>query len=247
MSDVPESHPRYHSLRLRERIVAGVDAGVTSQHGLIAHGRGEAYDYLLGEDTGVWATTALAATAAYLLRATHPVLSVNGNAAALVPEDLVSLSEIASAPLEVNIFHTSSDRERSIARYLQAHGATTVLLPDGVAALEGIDSNRRFVHPDGILQADVIFVPLEDGDRCQALRRLGREVLTVDLNPLSRTARAATVTIVDNVSRALPELLQQVRRLRGESPDVWERIVTGFDNAAVLTLAEDRIRSGSGV
>ena len=181
------------------------------------------------------------------LRATHPVLSVNGNAAALVPEDLVSLSEIASAPLEVNIFHTSSDRERSIARYLQAHGATTVLLPDGVAALEGIDSNRRFVHPDGILQADVIFVPLEDGDRCQALRRLGREVLTVDLNPLSRTARAATVTIVDNVSRALPELLQQVRRLRGESPDVWERIVTGFDNAAVLTLAEDRIRSGSGV
>ena len=34
MSDVPESHPRYVSLRLRDIIVAGVENGVTSIHGL---------------------------------------------------------------------------------------------------------------------------------------------------------------------------------------------------------------------
>ena len=214
MSDVPESHPRYQSLRLRESIVAGVEAGVTSPHGLIAHGRGEAYDYLLGESSGSWATEAAAATAAWLLSARRPVLSVNGNTAALVPQELVQLSAATGAPLEVNIFHTSSDREVAIARHLQAHGASQVLLPDGVAALDGIDSNRRFVHPKGILLADVIFVPLEDGDRCQALRRLGRDVLTVDLNPLSRTARSSTVTMVDNVIRALPLLLEQIKRLR---------------------------------
>ena len=48
-SDVPSSHPRYLSLLTRERIVAGVERGVASLHGLIAHGRGEALDYLLGD------------------------------------------------------------------------------------------------------------------------------------------------------------------------------------------------------
>jgi 4-phosphopantoate--beta-alanine ligase len=242
-SDVPESHPRYVSLRLRDRITAGVEVGITSPHGLIAHGRGEAYDYLLGEATGPWAEDAIEATAAWLLAARHPVLSVNGNAAALVPEDLVRLSQVTGAPLEVNIFHTSSDREAAIARHLEAHGAEGVLRPDGVAQLQGIDSNRRFVHPEGILQADVIFVPLEDGDRCQALRRLGREVLTVDLNPLSRTARTATVTIVDNVARALPALVQAVERLK-TTPGDWKERIDAFDNARILREAESRIRTG---
>ena len=30
MTDVPKSHPRYVSLVLRDRIVAGVEAGITS-------------------------------------------------------------------------------------------------------------------------------------------------------------------------------------------------------------------------
>lgn len=246
MSDVPESHPRYQSLRIRDRIVAGVEVGVTSPHGLIAHGRGEAYDYLLGEATGLWAVRAIEATASWLLRARYPVLSVNGNAAALVPEDLVRLSQATGAPLEVNIFHTSSDREEAIARHLKAHGAGEVLLPDGAAVLEGVDSNRRFVHADGILQADAIFVPLEDGDRCQALRRLGRDVLTVDLNPLSRTARAATITVVDNVVRALPALLADVVRLGSQPASTWEQIIRDFDNESAIAQAEERMRSGEG-
>ena len=39
---------------------------------------------------------------------------------------------------------------------------------------------------------------------------LGKEVLVVDLNPLSRSAKMATVTIVDEVSRMADLLLEYV-------------------------------------
>ena len=81
-SDVPPSHPRYLSLMAREKIVRGVERGITSLHGLIAHGRGEAFDYLLGEVTHRFAADAVEAGCAMLLTASHPVISVNGNASA---------------------------------------------------------------------------------------------------------------------------------------------------------------------
>lgn len=235
MSDVPESHPRHRSLQLRDRIVAGVDAGVTSIHGLIAHGRGEAFDYLLGEATHGFAREAIDAAATMLRTAKRPVISVNGNAAALVPAELVALSTALDAPLEVNIFHTSQGRETAIQAWLQKHGAASVLMPTREAALDFIESNRRFVNPEGILVADVVFVPLEDGDRCEALRRMGKDVVTVDLNPLSRTARTASITIVDNVMRALPLLLSAVQAT--ETPQAT------FDSIANLAEAERCLRA----
>ncbi|MFH1571719.1 MAG: 4-phosphopantoate--beta-alanine ligase [Gemmatimonadota bacterium] len=244
MTDVPASHPRYVSLRLRDAIVAGVAAGITSPHGLIAHGRGEAFDYLIGEATQPFARDAIRAAAAMLLLARHPVLSVNGNAAALVPGELVALGRVTGAPLEVNIFHTSGERERAIARHLEAHGAGPVLRPTREAQLDYIESNRRFVHPEGIYQADVIFVPLEDGDRCQALRRMGREVVTVDLNPLSRTARTASITIVDNVARAMPALIEAVGELAGRPREEARAWLAGYRNEEVLAAAAARIRRG---
>jgi 4-phosphopantoate--beta-alanine ligase len=237
VTDVPESHPRYESLRIRDAIVAGVEEGVTSAHGLIAHGRGEAYDYLLGERTHDFAVAAIDAAARLLKRATHPVISVNGNVAALVAADLVALSQALDAPLEVNIFHSSDERERAIRACLQEHGAGEVLMPTREAELDFIDSNRRFVHPEGIYRADAIFVPLEDGDRCQALRKMGKAVVTVDLNPMSRTSRTASVTIVDNVVRALPLLLKAL-----ESPASKEA-QPEFDNLSNLAAAERAIRS----
>ena len=72
MTDVPRSHPRYQSLRTRDDIVAGVNKGVTSIHGLIAHGRGEAFDYLLGEHSQPFAAEAVEAAAALLLSAQMP-------------------------------------------------------------------------------------------------------------------------------------------------------------------------------
>ncbi len=64
------------------------------------------------------------------------------------------------------------------------------------------------VHHDGMLDADVVLTPLEDGDRAQALVACGKQVITIDLNPFSRTAQSSTVSIVDNIVRALPLLVR---------------------------------------
>ena len=44
---IPKAHPRYLSLTTRETVAQGVKNGITSITGLIAHGRGEAFDYLI--------------------------------------------------------------------------------------------------------------------------------------------------------------------------------------------------------
>ena len=84
LTDIPKSHPRYASLVARERVAEGVKKGFTSSQGLIAQGRGECFDYLLGERTTPSAEAATRAAAALLLLAETPALSVNGNVAALV-------------------------------------------------------------------------------------------------------------------------------------------------------------------
>ena len=223
-------------------MAAGVERGITSAHGLIAHGRGEAFDYLIGEKTQSFAKEAIRGAAAMLLLAKHAVISVNGNTAALVPHNLVDLGRILNAPLEVNIFHASASREQAIQHHLLKNGAAEVLMPTKEAQLSHIDSNRKFVHPDGILNADVVFVPLEDGDRCEALRKMGKEVVTVDLNPMSRTAKHASVTIVDNVVRALPTLIRDIRTLKESELPVLQHIVSGYRNESVLSAALEWIR-----
>lgn len=236
-SDVPPTHPRYLSLLTRERIVAGVERGVTSLHGLIAHGRGEAFDYLLGERTHPFAHRAIAAAAAALKSARHPVISVNGNACALAAAGLVTLAKATGAKLEVNIFHTSPAREQAIRSMLMEAGATEVLMPSQTHAIAHIDHNRKWVHPEGILIADVVCVPLEDGDRCEALVKNGKQVITIDLNPLSRTARTAHITIVDNLTRCLPLLVKAASARCPAPPTV------PWDNAAALAEAEAVMRT----
>lgn len=253
MSDVPKSHPRYLSLTLRDTIVNGVEQGITSIHGLIAHGRGEAYDYLIGEKTQPFAKAAICAAAAMLCLAKHPVISVNGNVAALAPNDLIELGRVLRAPLEVNIFHTEAGREQKIKQHLLKHGAkeaghrdstlqfigAEVLMPTTESQLSYIDSNRKFVHPEGIFKADVVFVPLEDGDRCDALRKMGKDVITVDLNPMSRTAKQASVTIVDNVVRALPLLCKKIKALTENLAD--HNTLIQYSNEVVLQEALQHI------
>lgn len=243
MSDVPKSHPRYISLTLRDKIVRGVEIGITSVHGLIAHGRGEAFDYLLTEKTQQFAETAIQAAAAMLCLAKHPVISVNGNVAALVPDELVELANNLNAPLEVNIFHTESGREEKIRQHLINHGAENVLLPTADVQLSYIESNRKYVHPEGIYVADVVFVPLEDGDRCEALRKMGKDVITIDLNPMSRTAQTATITIVDNVIRALPLLSNEIHEV-SKDPDI-QSILDQYNHKTILSEALQHICRGA--
>lgn len=246
--EIPREHPRYESLLMRERIIDGCTANVVAMAGLIAHGRGEAFDYLIGEHTAPFAEAAVQAAAAAFLLARKPVISVNGNVAALCPSQLVALSTTASAPLEVNLFYRTEQRERAVEKALKDAGARTVFGVGSEASgrIPELGSERRRVDPRGILDADLVFVPLEDGDRTEALVAMGKRVITVDLNPLSRTAQRATITIVDNVIRAVPALLAAIEAVRSRPRHEIEEMLERYDNGAALSGALRFIRDRLG-
>ena len=198
--------------------------------GLIAHGRGEAFDYLLGEETSAPALVAERAAAAHLLTAKHPVISVNGNVAALAAKEVARLAAAIPARIEVNLFHRTEARVKKVVGVLRRAGATDVLGLDPDARIPGIESRRARCHREGIYGADVVLVPLEDGDRTEALVRMGKVVISVDLNPLSRTSVAATVPIVDEVTRALANVARFSKALRERSGQA-ERILRTYDRA----------------
>jgi len=227
----------------REKIVAGIEAGITSRQGLIAHGRGEAFDYLIGERTLPAALRATEAAAALLLTAQKPVISVNGNVAALVTERVIELSELIGAPLEVNIFYWTEARVMKIKEHLEQHGATNVLGDKADARIPGIEHARARVDKDGIYTADVVLAPLEDGDRCEALIAMGKKVVTIDLNPVSRTSKYATVSIVDDIERALENLILMIKeKKKGEV-----KLLEDYDNKenlqAVINEIMERLKN----
>ncbi len=238
-SAIPPDHPRAKSLYIREMLVSGFRRGLAAPEGLIAHGRGEAYDYLLGERTTENAQLAINAAAALLLRSSHPVISVNGNTAALCPGAVVELAEVTGASIEVNIFYRTEEREMAIKSELEINGAKRVLGvgSNASARIPELQSERRRVDPNGIFTADTVLIPLEDGDRTDALAKMNKTVIAIDLNPLSRTSRAANVTIVDNIVRAMPSLIEAAKKLKGITS--LEKIFDNFDNSKNL---QDSIR-----
>ena len=240
---LPE-HPRAKSLMIRERLVEQFEKGVVATAGLLAHGRGEAFDYLLGEKTSSNALEAIRAAAAILLMAKYPVISVNGNAAALTARDIVKLAEVIKARIEVNLFHRSIERETAIKKLLEEAGAKEVLGVGEAASakIPEVASKRRRVDPNGILAADVVLVPLEDGDRTQALVGIGKKVIAIDLNPLSRTSQFADITIVDNIVRAMPTLKKTAEKLKKEDREKLQEITSSYDNKKNLSQAIRQIK-----
>jgi 4-phosphopantoate---beta-alanine ligase len=232
-NQIPSNHPRAKSLAIRQLLANGFKSGLVVSEGLIAHGRGEAFDYLIGEKTSVYAFDAIKAASSLLLLAKRPVISVNGNTAALCPKEIVDLANETRASIEVNLFHRNKRRENLIAKTLIKNGANIVL---GVGQKEfqkipELTSNRRHVDPEGIFVADVVFVPLEDGDRTKALINMQKKVITVDLNPLSRTAQSATISIIDNIVRAMPELVKISKQLKKQkSQNTLLKILKNFNN-----------------
>lgn len=213
MTRISPRHPRYASLRTRARLAEACRAGIVAPEGLIAHGRGEAFDYLLGERTTASAREAIRRTAAGIRAARHPVLSVNGNVAALAAAPIAALVRAYPAlRVEVNLFHRTPARARAIAAVLRAAGVPRVLGVRPTARLRGLPSDRARIDREGIGRADLVIIPLEDGDRAEALRRSGRRVVAIDLNPLSRTARTAHLTIVDELTRCLGALTEELAR-----------------------------------
>jgi phosphopantothenate synthetase len=65
---IPLDHPRYHSLKIRERLARYAKKGIVTPEGLAAHGRGEAFDYLIGEKTTQSALVAEQTAAAHISR-----------------------------------------------------------------------------------------------------------------------------------------------------------------------------------
>jgi 4-phosphopantoate--beta-alanine ligase len=235
---IPASHPRAESLRVRQKIIEGMENKVVTKAGLFAHGRGEAFDYLMGEKTLPAALEAMDVAVAMLLLAKHPVLSINGNTAVLVPEDIVRFGEAVNAKLEVNLFYREPGREEAVAKVLTEAGATEILGLGDVptTTLENLESDRRIIDPRGIAIADVVMVPLEDGDRTEALRKAGKKIIAIDLNPLSRTAQWAHVTICDNITRCVPKMVEIAEEFKQEKTQKQlKSIVAKHDNAHVLS------------
>jgi 4-phosphopantoate--beta-alanine ligase len=243
MTEIPKSHPRYQSLVLREKLVEGFRTGIVVPQGLIAHGRGEMFDYLLGERTTKDSRLASRAAAALLLKASRPVISVNGNVAVLCPREVAQLAKAAKAKVEVGLFHRTDERVSKIIKLLEDNGAKRVLgfLPDG--RIPGLDHARALCSKEGILSADVVLIPLEDGDRAEALAKMGKKTIAIDLNPMSRTSRTATVTIVDEVTRAIPELIRNVEDLE-DDPQAARQALGKYDRENNLKAVSDAMASG---
>jgi len=239
---VPEDHPRAESLRIREKIIEGMHNSIVAEAGLIAHGRGEAFDYIIGEKTPEFALKQQEAAVAFLLLAEKPVISVNGNVAALCSKEIVELAELVEASIEINLFYRKSDREKAIERVLEEAGCTEILGIDPVyhTYISELSHLRRIVDKRGIFSADVVLVPLEDGDRTMALRKMGKNVISIDLNPLSRTSLWSNITIVNNVIRAVPEMIEKAKELKTKDNLDLNKIVANFNNFNSLkeTLSE---------
>ena len=233
---IPDDHPRSESLRIRHKLIEGFEKGLVAKAGLIAHGRGEAFDYLIGERTIESARKAIEASVAQMLLCNHPVISVNGNVAALVPEEIVELSKVVSAPLEVNLFYRSRERELAIEKALIDAGAKQVLGVDlsHRTLLHGISHQRRHVDDRGIAKADAVLVMLEDGDRTIALRAADKFVVAIDLNPLSRTALAGSFTIVDNLIRSIPLMTKTAEQFIEKDSTELEQIVATYSHQQIL-------------
>lgn len=227
---VPKSHPRYDSLKYRHKIIEGMKNLVVTEAGLIAHGRGECFDYILGEKTTTVAKKAIEAAVASILLAESPVISVNGNVAALVPDQLVLLSKTLNTPLEINLFYQKKGRIEAIKNILQNAGATKIYGtdPNKMIELQGLESNRRKVEL--IATSDLVMVPLEDGDRTEALKKLNKKIIAVDLNPLSRTSLWADISIVDNIVRTIPEMIKISKGLKNLDNSQLREIIKNFDN-----------------
>ena len=231
---IPPDHPRYRSLAARERLAACAREGVVTPEGLAAHGRGEAFDYLLGERTTESALLAERIAAALLLSARSPVISVNGNTAALAAEAIADLQAASRARVEVNLFHRTEERVAKITRLLEAAGVE--VLSGRAEPLLPLAHPRALCLREGIFSADTVLVPLEDGDRCAALVGMGKKVIAVDLNPLSRTARTATLTVVDELTRAIPNMSRACREIR---PGEAERLMSFPEHSYFLKAALD--------
>lgn len=235
------AHPRYESLVLRDKIVKASKEGYLADSAMIAHGRGEAFDYLLGEETTLPAKRAMYVTVALMILSKNPVISVNGNTTALAIDEVIEFAKAVNAKIEINLFYRTDERVDKITKLYKDHGYPEILgsNDDDMAYINEIKNPRASASKNGIYIADTVLVPLEDGDRAEILSKSGKNIITIDLNPLSRTSERSDVSIVDNVVRALPFMTKIVDDLKSQPITYLKKIIEEFDNEANLKESLD--------
>jgi len=119
LAEIPKSHPRRKSLISRKKIVDATKNGLLADSAMIAHGRGEAFDYLLGEKTSDIAKLSIKESAARLKSAKNPVISVNGNTAVLAGESLIRVAAVLRCPIEINIYYRTPERMEKLHEFLK--------------------------------------------------------------------------------------------------------------------------------
>lgn len=240
---IPKSHPRYESLLLRDKIVKAAEKGYLADSAMIAHGRGEAFDYLIGEQTVYPAKRAMYVAVATLLLSNNPVISVNGNATALAIDDMIELANEINAKIEINLFYRTDERVQIITRLYKDHGYKNILgsLDDDIEYLNDIPNSRSSASKTGIYTADTILIPLEDGDRAEILKKSGKKIITIDLNPLSRTSKMSDISIMDNIVRAIPFMTKIAKDLKTQDKEVLIEMINDFDNEENLKESIEQI------
>lgn len=234
------THPRYRSLLMRHRLEEAEKKGMLAGSALIAHGRGEAFDYLIGEQTLPSALQATRQALAYLFEAKNPVISLNGNVVALAGKEILRLAHHLQCPVEINIFYRTPERMEALLSHLheikqQEQLEVEILGAEPDARIPGLEGPRAKCSRKGIFNSDVILVPLEDGDRCEALVAMGKTVLVIDLNPLSRTAQMASVTIVDELTRVVGNMNEILES------DELPTLSTSYENHDIVQNALEHI------
>ncbi|MBE6494558.1 MAG: phosphopantothenate/pantothenate synthetase [Methanosphaera stadtmanae] len=234
-----KDHPRYQSLVYRDKIVKAHEKGILANSGMIAHGRGETFDYLIGEETTLNSKNTIDVAACYFLTRKNPVLSVNGNTTALVAEEVATLSKLLDIPVEINLYYRTPERVKNIEKVYNELNVNEILGTNEDEFIDTPDLNgpRSPVSIEGINKSDLIFIPLEDGDRAEKLVQLGKETVNIDLNPLSRTAQTSTVTIVDNIVRVMPLLIKSVENLMNSNKKELLDKIDKFNNKENLNTA----------
>ena len=102
--------------------------------------------------------------------------------------------------------------------------------------------NRATASKTGIYSADTVLIPLEDGDRAEILKKSGKNILTIDLNPLSRTSKMSDVSIMDNIVRAIPFMTKIAQDLKTQDKKVLIELVNEFDNEENLKESLEQIK-----
>ena len=100
----------------------------------------------------------------------------------LSSREVVDLAQILNAKIEINLYYRTPQRVLKVEQLLRRAGAQEVLGrdEDDYLPIKGLEGPKSRASLEGVYNADVVLVPLEDGDRVEALIASGKIVITVD-------------------------------------------------------------------